>query len=334
MSKRRTPPPLSMQGMESILSVTRALAAPFDLHTMLLAVTNAALGVLRAERASVWLYDSASDELFIEVSRDLRQVRLPVGVGFVGAAARDRALINAPDCYADPRFHPEVDKRTGFRTRCALTLPLIDHEQRLVGVIQVLNKSGGNFDAADEALAETLAAQCAVALSRVRMSEAVLAGTLMRHELELASQVQRSTLPQSLPQVTGYDMHAVFKPASLTGGDTYDLALVEQGLLILLADATGHGIGPALSVTQMQAMLRMALRLGATLEIAFREVNDQLSLTLHDGHFVNTFIGLLDAPSNRLRFLSGGQGPILHLHLHAADGHCTAHRATSFRWVR
>ena len=81
-------------------------------------------------------------------------------------------------------------------------------------------------------------------------------------------------------------------------------------------------------MTQMQAMLRMALRMGATLETAFRQVNDQLSLTLHDGHFVNTFIGLLDAASHRLRFLSGGQGPILHLH--AVDGRSTAHRATSF----
>ena len=317
-----------MQDMESILSVTRALAAPFDLHTMLQAVTDAARGVLRAERASVWLHDATTDELYIEVARDVQQVRMPMGVGFVGAAARDRVPINVPDCYADPRFNPDIDRRSGFRTRCMLTVPLIDHERRLVGVMQMLNKSRGSFDAADEALAETLAAQCAVALSRVRMSEALLAGELMHHELELAGQVQRSTLPQALPQVTGYSMHAVFKPASQTGGDTYDLTLVEQGLLVVLADASGHGIGPALSVTQMQAMLRMAFRLGATLETAFRQVNDQLSMTLHDGHFVNTFIGLLDTANHRLRFLSGGQGPILHLH--AADGHCTAYRATSF----
>lgn len=317
-----------MQDMESILSVTRALAAPFDLHTMLQAVTDAARGVLRAERASVWLHDATTDELYIEVARDLEQVRMPVGVGIVGAAARDRVLINVPDCYADPRFSPDIDRRTGFHTRCTLTVPLIDHEQRLVGVMQLLNKSHGSFDAADESLAEALAAQCAVALARVRMGEAVLAGELMRHELELAGQVQRRTLPQALPQVAGYSMHALFKPAAQTGGDTYDLALVEQGLLVVLADATGHGIGPALSVTQMQAMLRMALRLGATLETTFRQVNDQLSLTLDDGHFVNTFIGLLDVASHRLRFLSGGQGPILHLH--AADGHSTAHRATSF----
>jgi phosphoserine phosphatase len=127
--------------------------------------------------------------------------------------------------------------------------------------------------------------------------------------------------------VAGYDMHCTFLPASITGGDTYDLAQVDQGLLIVLGDAAGHGIAPALSVTQMHAMLRMALRLGVGLETAFRHVNDQLA-TQTDGRFVTAFVGLLDTRSHRLRFLSGGQGPILHFQ--AQRGGCTAYKATSF----
>ena len=92
--------------------------------------------------------------------------------GLVGACARDRQIINVPDCYADPRFDPGVDKASGYRTRCMLTLPLIDHKDVLVGVMQVLNKADGVFDADDEVLATALAAQCAVALQRVRMTEA------------------------------------------------------------------------------------------------------------------------------------------------------------------
>ena len=319
---------LSRRDMEQILAVTRALAAPFDLRTLLATVTAAARSVLHAERASVWLLDAAADELWLEISSDLAQVRVPVGVGLAGSCARERQLINVPDCYADPRFNRDVDRRSGFRTRCSLTLPLIDHQGTLIGVMQLLNKDPGVFDQADEALAEALAAQCAVALSRVRMTEALMAAELMRKELELASVVQRSTLPATMPVVAGYDMHGTFLPAAQTGGDTYDLAQVEQGLLVVLGDATGHGIAPALSVTQMHAMLRMALRLGADLETAFRQVNDQLEQTLSDGRFVTAFIGLLDPATHRLRFISGGQGPILHFQ--AAAGQCAAYSATSF----
>jgi phosphoserine phosphatase RsbU/P len=328
MSVSRVSHSAGADGMAELLGVTRALAAPFDLHELLLRITQAATQLVQAERVSVWLLDPDRQELFVEVAGDLPTLRVPVGRGLVGACAAQRAAIHVPDCYADPRFNAEVDRQSGFHTRCMLSLPLVDHQSDLVGVLQLLNKRGGAFADRDLELAEALAAQCAVALTRVRLTQEALAGELLRQEVQLAAQVQRSTLPVVMPQVPGYAMHGVFQPASATGGDTYDLAPVDQGLLVVLADATGHGIGPALSVVQMHAMLRMAFSLGADLEQAFRHVNDRLADTLPDGRFVTAFIGLLDAGQHRLRFLSGGQGPILHFR--AAQAACTVHRATSF----
>jgi phosphoserine phosphatase len=319
---------LSAQDMRAILGVTSALAAPFDLMTMLAEVVSAAKQVLNADRGSVWLYDSAADELVLEVATGIRPVRVPAGAGLVGTCARKREIINVPDCYADPRFDPAVDKASGYRTRCMLTLPLVDHKDVLVGVMQVLNKAGGSFDADDEVLATALAAQCAVALQRVRMTEALIEGERLRQELEMARVVQLSTLPATMPSLPGYDVHGTFKPAELTGGDTFDLLLVERGLLVVLGDATGHGIAPALSVTQMQAMLRMAFRLGADLETAFLQVNNQLADMLASDRFITAFVGLLDASAHRLRFHSGGQGPILHFQ--AASGTCARYKPTSF----
>jgi phosphoserine phosphatase RsbU/P len=319
---------LSAEDMKAILAVTSALAAPFDLMTMLAEVVSAAKQVLHAERGSVWLYDAAADELVLEVATGIDPVRVRAGVGLAGSCARTRQIINVPDCYADPRFDPGVDKRSGYRTRCMLTLPLVDHKDALVGVMQVLNKAGGVFDADDEALATALAAQCAVALQRVRMTGALIEGEKMRQELETARVVQMGTLPATMPVLAGYDLYGTFKPADLTGGDTFDLALFDQGLLAVLADATGHGIAPALSVTQMQAMLRMAFRLGADLETAFIQVNNQLADTLAGDRFITAFIGLLDPATHRMRFHSGGQGPILYFR--AADGACDVHKPTSF----
>src|SRR6266576_3163883 len=288
MSVRPNKRRLSVPDMEAILAVTSKLAAPFDLKTMLSEVVSAAKQVLRADRGTVWLYDASADEL----------------------------------------FNPAVDKRSGYRTRCMLTLPLVDHKDVLVGVMQVLNKVDGVFDENDEALATVLAAQCAVALQRVRMTEDLIEGEKMRQELETARVVQMSTLPASMPLLAGYDMYGTFKPAELTGGDTFDLSILDQGLLAVLADATGHGIAPALSVTQMHAMLRMAFRLGADLETAFMQVNNQLADILPDDRFVTAFIGLLDPSTHQLRFHSGGQGPILHFR--AASGTCASHKPTSF----
>ncbi len=317
-----------MRDLEPILAVAAKLAAPFDLTTMLREVVDAAKQVLEAERATVWLHDPRPDELVLEVATGIDPVRVPAGMGLVGSCARNRRLINVRDCYADPRFDPTTDKRTGYRTRCMLTLPLIDHKDVLVGVMQVLNKSDGVFESADEQLATVLAAQCAIALQRVRMTEALIEGEKMRQQLEMARAVQMSTLPATMPSVPGYDVYGTFRPADLTGGDTFDLALLDQGLLVVLGDATGHGIAPALSVTQMQAMLRMAFRMGADLQTAFTQVNNQLSTYLADDRFVTAFIGLLDPAAHRMRFHSGGQAPIIFFE--ASTRTFARHMPTSF----
>src|SRR5258706_1174932 len=319
---------LSPRDLEPILAVASKLAAPFDLETMLAEVVDAGSRVLHADRGSVWLYDRDADELVLRVANEIKEVRISAGTGLVGACARTREIINVPDCYADARFDASTDKRTGYITRCLLTLPLVDHKGVLVGVMQLLNKAGGVFDAADESLGRVLAAQCAIALQRTLMLEELIEGEKLRQQLETARIVQMSTLPATMPYLPGYEVHGTFKPADLTGGDTYDLALLEQGLLIVLGDATGHGIGPALSVTPMQAMLRMAFRMGADLETAFTQVNNQLSGFLAEDRFITAFIGLLDAAAHRLRFHSGGQAPILFYD--AARGACTHYKPTSF----
>ena len=295
---------------------------------MLGAVVDAAKHVLAADRATVWLYDREAHELVLRFSGDLAPLRISASAGLVGTCAHTRQPINVTDCYSDPRFDPSTDKRTGYRTRCMLTLPLVDHKGGLVGVMQVLNKSDGVFDADDESLASVLAAQCAVALQRVQMTEALIEGEKMRQQLEAARIVQMSTLPATMPAIAGYDLYGTFRPADLTGGDTFDLAVTEQGVLVMLGDATGHGIGPALSVTQMQAMLRMAFRLGADLATAFIHVNNRLTEILAEDRFITAFIGLLDPATHELRFHSGGQGPILHFQ--AAGGAFATHQPTSF----
>jgi anti-sigma regulatory factor (Ser/Thr protein kinase) len=160
------------------------------------------------------------------------------------------------------------------------------------------------------------------------MTEAVIEGERMRQALEMAREVQMSSLPSTMPDIPGYEIATTFRPAELTGGDTFDVAKIGDGLLVVLGDATGHGIAPALSVTQMQAMLRMAFRLGADLDTAFTQVNNRMTETLADDRFVTAFIGVLDPVTHVLRFHSGGQGPILRYR--AAERAFDRYKPTSF----
>lgn len=134
-------------------------------------------------------------------------------------------------------------------------------------------------------------------------------------EIRLAHKIQMATLPGFFPQVPGYDFYGRFWPADETGGDSFDLVSVaDDTVFVLLADASGHGIGPALSALQVQSMLRVALRLGASLDEAFENINAQMVEDLPDGRFVTAFFGLLNTRSHELEYQCAGQGPVLHFH--------------------
>lgn len=317
------------QALRHILEVTRKLAAPFDLDTMLKEVVDASRDVLNADRGTVFLYDGATDELVVRVGTGLESIRIPADKGIVGESAQTRKLINVPDCYADERFNRAIDKQTGYRSRCMLTIPLIGYEDSLVGVLQILNKNVGVFDEQDEFIAQALAAQAAVVLHRARITEQMLASERLDREITVARDVQMGTLPKSMPSIQGYEFGGAFAPTDQTGGDLYDFVpLDDKRLFLLMGDATGHGIGPALSATQVRAMLRVAIRLNSSLDDAFVHINNQLCEDLPDDRFVTGFFGLLDSTTDTVTFHSGGQGPIMHFH--ARENAYDWHEATTF----
>ena len=95
--------------------------------------------------------------------------------------------------------------------------------------------------------------------------------------------------------------------------DAYDVIGDDDSdrVLLLLADATGHGVGPALAVTQLRAMLRMAARIGTQLPTVATHMNDQLCDDLPSGKFITAWIGELKVADRTLQSYSAGQGPLL-----------------------
>lgn len=148
----------------------------------------------------------------------------------------------------------------------------------------------------------------------------------LEHDLQLARRIQESALPERLPEIAGFDLSAWNRPADETGGDSYDLIGLQEApdgsfaltdgradrAVLLLADATGHGIGPALSVMQLRAMIRMAVRVGANLSGIAEKINQQLHADLPQERFITAWIGLLDSQTQTLTYFSAGQAPLLH----------------------
>lgn len=134
------------------------------------------------------------------------------------------------------------------------------------------------------------------------------------HDLEIARDIQRGLLPTHMPDVAGFDIAAMSRPADRTGGDYYDWQPLGDGRVVIsLADVTGHGVGPALVTAACRAYVRATVDGSRSVQHVVARVNQLLSDDLDDGRFV-TFVMLeIDERSRRAVFLSAGHGPSLYL---------------------
>lgn len=295
-----------------VLEVSRRLGATIDLEELLGFIEQAALAVLDCERATVFLWDRKTDELYSRLATGVGELRIPVNRGIAGEVARTGSVVNVPDAYRDPRFNPEIDRKTGFVTRNILSFPLIGHDQLTVGVLQVLNKRSGGFDDWDETLVRTFGAQVGVALQRQLLLEQFAEKQRIEHDLGIARNIQQALIPEAPPDAAGFDIAGWNKPADETGGDCYDFLTLDRGeIAVTIADATGHGIGPALVIAECRALLRACASLTDSLPRIVKLVNNLLCNDLPDNRFVTAFFGLLRPAESRLSFVSAGHGPIV-----------------------
>ena len=164
----------SRKSLDVLLDVTRRLMTVTDLDALLRLIAEATTAMVEAERATINVVDRDRQEYWSRVAlgQGMGEIRFPIGVGIAGTVAKTGETINIADPYADPRFSPESDRRTGFRTRNLLTLPMTGHDGIVIGVFQAVNKRDGAFTADDEATLASLAASAAVAVENAQLVSA------------------------------------------------------------------------------------------------------------------------------------------------------------------
>ena len=298
--------------LQKVLEISRAMVATENLDSLLELVVQCSMDLLNSERATVFLYDEPNNQIVSRIAAGETEIRAPADRGIAGETISTGTTIVVPDAYKDDRFNPEVDKATGFHTRNILSVPLRSYVGSMVGVLQVLNKREGSFGDSDVMLAETLAAQAGVAIQRARLIDHYLKKQQMERAMRIARDIQQGLLPEANPKVCGFDIAGLSDPADATGGDVYDFMAAPHGRwAMIVADATGHGIGPALVIAETRAMLRAVCLQGAEVPVVMQTVNGLLASDLTDGRFVTCFFAVLDPLAATLTFASAGHGPIL-----------------------
>jgi adenylate cyclase len=153
------------------LDLVSEVTADLDLNTMLSKVVSEAAKMLQADRGTLFLNDERKNELFSRVASgaSVGELRMPNNVGIAGAVFTSGQAINIPHAYADLRFNPAFDRRTGYFTRSILCVPIVNKSGKTIGVTQILNKRGGPFTSEDQARLKAFTAQLAISLENAKL---------------------------------------------------------------------------------------------------------------------------------------------------------------------
>ncbi|MEK6257808.1 MAG: GAF domain-containing SpoIIE family protein phosphatase [Planctomycetota bacterium] len=303
--------------LSRLLDVALQLAIEQDLTRILQIVTNGVCDAVDCERASLFLIDDAKQQLYTRVVTELEisEIRHGIEHGITGWVARHRQIAHVAEPHDDERWDSSVDRRTGFVTRNILAAPVISNvDERLVGVLQLLNKAEAGFSDFDQQLIRAFAAHVATALERRRLQEEALHAHELEHAMEMGRRIQRGFLPETLPSIPGYEVAVWWQPAEFVSGDYYDwLPLADGRIGFALGDVSGHGLGPSLIMASVRAMLHVLTRTASEPDRIVELLAESIAPDLKQGQFISFLLVSLDPQTHEVRFANAGHAPALHL---------------------
>ena len=184
---------LKLTGIEAI---SRSLISEKTVEEILEAVMARTTDLLEAERATLYLLDETKGRMWSKITQGdgVRTIDLALGEGLAGWVAQNGRNLNVKDAYKDPRFSPEVDLRSDYKTQSVLCHPLMNSRQQIIGVIQVLNKKSGYFTPADEDLLAAIASQAAIGIQNSTLYSGIVSKNIALLEAQLKLKERRSEL--------------------------------------------------------------------------------------------------------------------------------------------
>lgn len=309
-------PPSAVQELNAMRTVSEVMTSNINLDDLLNLILSKLVTTIGADRGTIYLMDEERGELWSKVLLEeigpLSEIRVKVGEGISGHVAATGEVVNIPDAYADPRFNPDFDKVTGFRTRSIIATPMINPQQKIIGVVQLLNKQDGPFTFRDERLLAAMTSQAAISIENARLYQQEIQQQLINRELETAHAIQASFLPDTIPQYEGWDLGARWIPVRNVAGDFFDFYRLDDGrLAMVIADVSGKGIPAALFMALSVTVLRFGMSINLPPDEVTRRANELIIADQRSRMFATTFVAYVSLDTGETQFSSGGHNPAL-----------------------
>ncbi len=296
---------------KGLVEVSGLINGIMDGEVLLPKVLEVARRVLNVEAASLFLVNSSGALELAAASGGapiaIDRMVVPHGRGIAGWVLENGRPLLVADAYSDPRFFSEMDKKTGFRTRSLVCVPLTT-DGKQIGVLQAINPLGRTaFDEGDVDAIAAYGNLAATAIDKLRTIERQREQERVAQEFAFAHEIQAGFLPQGLPQRVDLSFAAAYRPAMNVGGDFYDVVEISpREFYFVIGDVSGKGMPAALLMAQSLSSLRMIIQTGIAPDVAMARWNSMLIGHTVRGMFITALLGRVIMPERRVELCNAG----------------------------
>ncbi len=316
--------------LRAILEISRNLSSSLKLDAVAPKILDSLLEIfLQAERVFLVLLKPGEGtptirQLFHKV-RPLRrsstrgsltrpssdESRMTISRTIMNTVVNQKKAVLSQDAANDQNL-PTSASIADLRIRSFMCAPLLSHDQQPLGILQIDTTDRKQFGQEDLDVLITVANQAAIAVQNASMHESLIARERLDRDLRLAEQVQRRFLPQSVPQIGGFEFYSHYQAAHEVGGDYYDFVPLPDGrLAIAVGDVAGKGVSAALMMAKFSGDTRYCILTEPSPNAAANELNRLLCRAGFDDRFITLCLGVLEPDQHRFTFSSAGHLPIL-----------------------
>ncbi len=303
--------------LKRLMEMSALLSSTLELDDLISLVTERAKSHLKAEGCSILFYNKETNRLEFKGAIcengkgsgiQQKEGTLEIGQGIAGSVAETLQPVFIEDVQTDSKFHQEADRFSGFPIRSLMAMPLVGRSG-LIGVVEILNPRKEDYD---PEIAQLLARQFATAIESSLFHREALERERLKQELDIASTLQKSFLPESSTFRTGdLSVSAVTLSAEKVGGDLYDFIERDGNRVgILIGDVSGKGISAALYMAKFSSDFKYVSRLADSPSLALNRLNLSL-LKSPRGMFLTCIYLLVDIATGAAQLSVAGHPPFL-----------------------
>ena len=194
--------------------------------------------------------------------------------------------------------------------KSAILLPLVTTSGLLGFLVISCKTNGEDFTAEELELLESFSTQTALVAENLELLGERLEKEKLEEQLKVARSIQQGLLPGKIPTVPGLEMSALIRFCLDVAGDYYDIIPLEDGRVVLsIGDVSGKGVGAALLMANLQASLRTAQAMGASLSESAAKINKLVYENTPSDMFITFFMICIDPVTKHMRYVNAGHNP-------------------------